>query len=274
MSFLDRLPRDRRPLIGLGVLAVVTVIVASMALTQYRTPTAPVATATPTSSATEASPTPTPAQALNSLAHIAALLQAPGSSVLVLGDGSGNEADEWVSVWAQDHLAADRTVSYAVWEPGAAAFASPTAFGTASDTMTVWNASVRSPVMSSESARVAKAWQPVGVVLLSYGHRQSADQISPELDAILAAIHQQDPSVAVAVLIQNPDPATTESTQRATTLTVQEWAVRNDLPTINIYDAFIADPRPRSQLVESDGSPTPAGSQLWAQTLADALSDS
>ena len=71
--------------------------------------------------------------------------------------------------------------------------------------------------------------------------------------------------------IQNPDPVATQYNQADTTKAVKAWAKKRHLDTVNIYDAFVNDSAPRYTLVESDGSPTPAGSALWARTFAQAV---
>ncbi|MBK9696320.1 MAG: SGNH/GDSL hydrolase family protein [Propionibacteriaceae bacterium] len=190
---------------------------------------------------------------------------------MVFGDGSGNDSDEWVSVWAKDHLAKNRIASYRTWNRSTSEFSKAKRFGQGDDAISVWNASMASPNMGTEPERIARAWQPSEVVMINYGHRGSASQIKGQLNDILEEIRAHDPNVAVLVLIQNPDPVSSESVQRETTLAVQRWADTKGLPTINVYDAFIAHPAPRSQLVESDGSPTPLGSELFAKTVADAL---
>ena len=109
-------------LVGLIAIAVVTVVVSVLALTQYRTPTQQATPApqpaTPSESepvpSAEPTPTPTPEPTevpLTPLQQVGRTLAAPGASVMVIGDGTGNEDDEWVSVWARDHLAVNRGVA-------------------------------------------------------------------------------------------------------------------------------------------------------------------
>lgn len=239
---------------------------------QYRPP----ATALPaTPTAPSAAPTPpsaTPTATLTGLPLAAAILASPeGASVLVVGDGSGDEDDEWVSVWARDHLATDAAVSYRAWDRANRQYGAAVKHGSAGPTLEIWNASVRSPDMGSEPARVSEAWQDADLVLLSYGHRRSPDEVSSQLDAVLDAIRAKDADVPVVVMIQNPDRAATEAIQRAATQKIQGWAATKSLPTLDVYSAFIADPTPPKDMVEADGSPTPPGSQLWARTLAEAM---
>ena len=169
------------------------------------------------------------------------------------------------------HLAEEATVSYSAWDRDAGEYADAVEFGSSDREVIVWNASVSAPDMASEPDRIAQAWQDADVVLLSYGHRQSADEITGQMDAVLGAVRAQSESVPVAVMIQNPDRASTEAAQRATTAEIQKWADADDFPTVDIYTAFIDDPAARNDLVEQDGSPTPQGSELWANTWAQAL---
>ncbi len=110
-------------------------------------------------------------------------------------------------------------------------------------------------------------WQPADTVLLSYGHRKDADSISTRLAAVRKAVLAKNPDANIVVLIQNPDPVASAAIQRQTTRAVRSWAKQADLDTVDIYSAFQADHRGRRKLVEWDGSPTPAGSRLWAKVL-------
>lgn len=241
-----------------------------MALLQYRTPAVPAIRSTATPSPAVPSATPTPS--LTGLAQATAILTSPeGASVLVIGDGSGNDDDEWVSVWARDHLAAGAKVSYRAWDRANREYAAAVRIGSTGPTIEVWNASVSSPDMTREPARVTQAWQDADLVLLSYGHRRSPNEVEAQLDTVLAAVRGCDADVPLVVMIQNPDRAATEAVQRATTRQIQAWAGAHDVATVDLYSAFTADPTPRNDLVESDGSPTPHGSRLWSQALADAL---
>lgn len=280
--------------IAISALALVTVVVVIMAMLQYRAPAAearpaptpsqvsPVASASvstggasPTQSPTprsEEATAPTPTPAPTGLTLAASILKAPtGASVLVIGDGSGDEPDEWVAVWARDHLATTATVSYNAWDRVANQYAPTVGYGTEGPAITVWNASVRAPDMALEPARIAQAWQTADLVLLSYGHRRAPSTITAQLDEVLAAIRAKNAKVPIVVMIQNPDRADTETVQRQNTQKVQAWAVAHSFANVDIYSAFMADATQRNTMVESDGSPSPQGSQLWAMKLAKSL---
>jgi hypothetical protein len=284
-----RLSKNLWSSVGVSALALVAVVVVIMAMFQYRVPTTK---ATPVSGTTSASvpvrststllstsATPSPAKASTTptasptgLALANSILSAPsGASVLVIGDGTGDATNEWVAVWAHDHLATNATVSYSAWGWVSSQYATAVRYGTTGQTIAVWNASVRSPDMALEPARIARAWQTSNLVLLSYGHRRTPATITAQMDAVLAAIRAKNATVPIVVMIQNPDRADTETIQRENTQKIQAWAGAHGFATVDIYSAFMADPTPRNTMVESDGSPSPQGSQLWATTLAAAL---
>ena len=279
-----RLGRNWKPLqlVGLIALAVVTVVVSVLALTQYRTPTQQATPApqpaTPSESepvpSAEPTPTPTPEPTevpLTPLQQVGRTLAAPGASVMVIGDGTGNEDDEWVSVWARDHLAVNRGVAYHLWDRYGLRWVEPVALGSGAASLDVWNASILSPEMAGEPARVQAAWQPVDAVLLSYGHWRDPAAVGGELTAILDVIRGQDPNVPVVVILQNPGPWSVAASQETNVRAVADWAAQNNLPTIDVYGGWPVDQGQRDALLEADGSPTLEGSRLFARIVAEAL---
>ena len=108
-------------------------------------------------------------------------------------------------------------------------------------------------------------------MLLSYGHRRAPATITAQMDAVLAGIRAKNATVPIVVMIQNPDRADTATIQRENTQKIQAWAGVHGFATVDIYSAFMANPTPRNDMVLSDGTPSPQGSQLWATTLANAL---
>ena len=272
----------RLQLVGLIVLAVVTVVVSVLALVQYRTPRQGTAVSQPSapsgsdwaspdaepSSTPDAEPTEVP---LTPLQQVGRTLADPGASVMVIGDGTGNEDDEWVSVWARDHLAVDRGVAYHPWDRYGLRWIEPVALGPGAASMDVWNASILSPEMAGEPVRVQAAWQPVGAVLLSYGHWRDPAAVGGELTAILDVIRGQDPNVPVVVILQNPGPWSVAASQETNVRAVADWAAQNGLPTIDVYSGWPVDQGQRDALLEADGSPTLEGSRLFARIVAEAL---
>lgn len=275
--------RRRWEVIGLVALALVTVILVVWSLPQTRNPNvpstpAPVPLATITESEiseppspSSSTPKPSPTPTLTGLSGVATLLNGDDPvSVLVMGDGSGNETDEWVYLWARDHLPADRQVTYRAWNPDVSRWGKAVTTGKGAAT-TIWNASKASPDLAKEAKRLTTVWRPADVVILSYGHRGDPKTIASQLEVVRNAVAAENRQAIVLVIIQNPDPVATQSTQAETTKAVRTWAKKRDLDTVDVYRAFVTDSAPRYQLVESDGSPTPLGSALWARTFAEAV---
>ncbi len=286
---MPRLSKNLWYSLGVAALALVAAIVVTLAMLQYRAPAPRAATAlvmsstsasvparssspSPSASASPSAPASTPAPPLTGLALANSILTAPsGASVLVFGDGSGDATDEWVAVWARDHLTTTATVSYSAWDRVNSRYATAIRYGTTGPAIHVWNASVRSPDMALEPARVAKAWQTANLVMLSYGHRRTPSTITAQMDAELASIRAKNATVPIVVMLQNPDRANTATIQQQNIQKIQAWSVAHGFATVDIYSAFMADPTARNTMVLSDGSPSPQGSQLWAKTLAKAL---
>lgn len=202
---------------------------------------------------------------------LAAAIRPEGASLLVLGDGSGNEADEWVHVWAADHLGTDRSVNYVLWDRGAQTFTEAEKLSSAGPALTVFNGSTANPSLTSEPARAAKAFDGQDLVLLSYGHRKPAGDLKQTLTKILAEIRKQSATVPVGVVLQNPDPAASAAQQKAAVKAVAEWAEDNDLPTIDVFKGFPESQSQVDELVEEDGSPNKEGSKLFAELVASAF---
>lgn len=274
-------------MVGLAFLMVVTAILVWMAAVKYRTGSIQAtpwsaqvgARPNPSFTVSPASPTPTPAATASPTATarragldgIADIVNSPGgASIMVIGDGSGDETDEWVSAWVRD-LATKATVTFNDWSRTAGRYYNPVKSGSAARQITLWNASADFPTMAGEPQRVGQAWHDADVVLLSYGHRRTAAEIATQLDAVLAAVRAKDSEVPVAVLLQNPDLPATQAVQLRTIQATKAWADTNGLPTIDIYAAFTAAPASLGTLVDRVGSPTPQGATLWAAALARAL---
>lgn len=282
------IPPDRRwQLAGLAVLGVLTAILVIWSLPLVRNPVpaapaqvtshSPVTPTLPTPTPSPASPTASPSpsspakKARTGLSGLAELLASKEkASVVVLGDGSGDAPQEWVGVWTKEHVAKNRQVSYRSWNSSNQRWGGKSVAGSGAPA-TIWNASKSAPTLADEPKRVATIWKSADAVILSYGHRKTPHDIGGQLEAIFRAIRKQSPDANVVVMLQNPDPVAFEATQPETVQAVKRWAEKNKLDTVNIYDAFVANPAPRYELVEKDGSPTPTGSALWAKTFNDAI---
>lgn len=276
--------------IGLGALVLVTGLVSFLAIRQHQAPVqvavpaetptmsnaqspstdpTPPPTPTTTPSTTSASPSTAPSTPASPLGDATVALAEPGASVLVLGDGSGNENDEWVRLWA-DELSESRSVTYNLWDRAAAAYEPPVELGSGPE-LTIWNGSVRGPDLEVEAERIQKAWEDADVVLLSYGHRQYPRYIADHMSAILKAIRANSGDAEVVVILQNPDPAKSAENQERVVEAISKWADEQKLPTLDVHGGFPTKQSERDILLEEDGSPNQEGSALFARLVSEAL---
>lgn len=257
-------------------LALATTAVVAMAWLKLQPQAGAPATATPapTASAASTAPTasPTPTAIGTDLASIAGLLQAKdGATVLVLGDASGDGADEWASIWASNYLAKSSQVKYAAWDAAAKKATTGKTFGTGDRQLTLINASLPQPDMKGEAARARAIDAAADVVVLNYGNGVSPSAISAYLQAIHQAAAAANPDAVFVAVIQNPGLPQTEVQQLKVTKAVRKWASSEKIATVDVYQAFTSDPAARALLVNVDGTPTSRGSRLWAKTMAKAL---
>lgn len=213
------------------------------------TAAAPPSSSSTTSSPTKAEPTWTIDQAREALAG-------DGSRVLVLGDSTGNGNDEWASLWAQLPLARWDTDSEAGYVNEA-------------DDTRLWSGAMNSETADYplEHDEVWPAEDP-DLVLLSYGHfHDSAADATDSLEDLRVDLADRYPDAPVVVVLQDPEADNADADRRAA---IGEWAKGAGLPTIDVAAAF-EDSGDPDALLADEINPSPVGSQLWADTVAEAL---
>lgn len=229
----------------------------------------PTAAGTPSNNASQTPASPTPKKASDVMAQIRRALSGDQSAtVLVLGDGTGGEQYGWVSTWAHKYLGSKFRVQYHEWNAQTDGFRDQSNFGDGDKQLRLWNASIPGATSKAVEGRLADLLDAVGqpdVVVLSFGHTEQADQVGDGLRSVWKRVNV----AAGLVVIQNPEKGPRGSApQRETAHAVQSWAKRTDLPTVNVYQAFVEDPAPLKDLLESDGViPSEAGSELWARIV-------
>lgn len=108
--------------------------------------------------------------------------------------------------------------------------------------------------------------EPPDLVLYSYGHLVAANEIAPSLGALHTALTEELGQVPTVVLLQSPGLAEDNAVHDA----AADWAADTDLPTIDVAAAFQAT-GDLTALMDDGGQPNQAGSQLWADTVNEAL---
>ena len=185
---------------------------------------------------------------------------ADDSRVLVLGDSTGNGNDEWVHLWA-----GSREMPVASWDTdGEAGYR-----GEGEDTR-VWSGAMFSAT-AEYPLEHEEIWpgQAPDVVLLSYGHFEGSGQEAAQgLEALTAEVAERFPDAPVVVVLQNPAQDDAGASVREA---IAVWAKGEGLPTIDVAAAWEESGQEQAELLADDVNPSPAGSQVWAEAVVEAL---
>lgn len=278
--------RNKWPFIGLGVLAVVTVVLMVLAVLHVRpsgTEAVPAATGGPSAPTLTggawpptASPTPAPSPRpprTSSIDNIKTLLKSPEPArIVVVGDGTGRDsanAQGWVTLWA-DKLAEGRPVQLrTVGATGGYGPADDLGRGTGA-AIEIRNASDRPGKLSDITADVAELVpQDTDVVIINVGHNESSVGLTSALNALVEEI--PDGSMAL-IMLQNPQRGNGQADQQGRVREIRRWAEAQRLPVVDINAAFLRDPLPLAQLVLADNTnPSRAGAEVWRNAMVSTL---
>lgn len=183
------------------------------------------------------------------------------SRVLVLGDSTGDDYDEWVHLWAEGE-----ELPVASWLAEA-----ESGYESESPETRVWSASAPDATAAYPVEHWGEIWPSADpdLVVLSFGHAQeSPGEATKELEALRVAIADRVEEAPVVVLLQNPEADDAGADMRQA---IAAWAKESGLPTIDIATAFEDSGVPEADLRLDTFHPSGAGSQLWADTVALAL---
>ena len=205
----------------------------------------------------------------------AALLQTMNGdddlNISVLGDSTGDGADEWVTLWAMLLAADGASVSVKTWSHDSADWSEePQSFGSGSRSITVWNGSVPGATPSYPIG-FKNLLQPVepDVVVISYGHDHEGGpgSLGTELSNLLdTARHRWDGDVPTVVTIQNPRQDSAALKAAEGQHAIREVARQRELPVVDINEVFhsVGD---IESLMKNKVRPSPNGYMLWAWTM-------
>lgn len=196
------------------------------------------------------------------------------TTVVVLGDSTGDEPDEWVyriGAWASVRYA--RPVTLMPWNDGARAYGTPVQLGTGPGRpLTIWNASA--PGRDAGYTRVTlPAMLPpeattIDALFVSHGHNQSRGlaNVRGALASLNGAIAARDSGIPIAVIAQNPNKFPDQTDQAGKVDAARSFADQFDRPTIDVFDAFVRTGDSDALMADSE-YPNTAGSELWAATV-------
>ncbi|MDO5498158.1 MAG: SGNH/GDSL hydrolase family protein [Propionibacteriaceae bacterium] len=277
------------PMVGLGLLAVVTLVLMALALLHVRPtstaaiPADPAATAAPETSPAAAedpgSPAPTDrretpgAPRESTLPEIKEALAGP-VRIAVVGDITGMDepdvgATRWVTLWAQQ-LAEDRPVQLHK-ATAVGRFAAPERLGSGTGApIDILNASNQPALLDAIIADAGSLVPPeTDLVIVNVGHTEAEAELADNL----TSLREEVPATTMMlVMLQNPQRGGGQAAQQARVEAVRSWAQRNNVASVDVHRAFFNDPRPLAQLVLEDGkTPSRVGAQAWRDAMAAAL---
>lgn len=227
---------------------------------------------------TAASPTPTPSARPPRESTVANIKQALAGTepmkILVLGDASGlddRDADEvrWVTLWAQE-LAEQRPVTLAARDRDGT-YAEPRRFGPETGAPIEILSASDAPSTLADATAQADTLIPsdVDLVVVSFGHREGSSPMSDGLDALWGELPQGAMGLVIA---QNPERSPQANAQRDRARAVTQWAQQKGVPSVDVFNAFIAAPEPLVQLLSSNRiNPNNRGSEVWRDAMVAAL---
>lgn len=187
------------------------------------------------------------------------------SVVSVLGDSTGNDPGEWVDLWAR-HLGESRRVVEHTWSWKFGRWNDvPIRYGTGTDVVTIWNASMpgATPQYALDRLATMLPARP-DLVVLNYGHNGFPADTVAGLAKLKAAS-----KAPCWVVLQNPGLADHAAAQDKNLAAIGAWAKATGTPTIDVTSAFRA--RGPALLMRDHAHPNPAGSALWATVVERAL---
>lgn len=210
---------------------------------------------------------------------------ASDAAVLVIGDSTGNQTNEWVYLWAQAVAAMfpALTVRVAFWDETGNVYNAPTVVqtGTGPRTLTIWNCSAAG---QTQDYVLGSRWNTAVVpadpdlVIVSHGHNTGDPLASANtfwgvrnkflaLTEELAALF---PYAGIVLIAQNPSYiAGRELWQARKADMYEDLAALRGYGFIDVHQAFVDDGR-GAALTLDNTHPTDVGSQLWADVVASA----
>lgn len=220
-----------------------------------------VGTESATTSSSPSSSSPTQAKGEWTMGDARKAFARDDSHTLVLGDSTGNATDEWVHQWAQSE-----ELPVATWQTE-----SESGYDVDFEETRVWSGAMFEATADYPAEHWDEIWPPEDpdLVMLSYGHfHESPEGATDALESLRADIAERAPKAPIVVVLQNPQ---AEDANAPTREAIADWAKDKGLPTIDIAKAFEESEQAPEDLRLDNIDPSWAGSQLWAQTVGEAL---
>ena len=183
------------------------------------------------------------------------------SRVLVLGDGTGDDAEEWVHEWARS-----REMPVAAWST-----TSEDGYESETSQTRMWSGSAPDAAAGYPIRHRKDIWpdEDPDLVLLSFGHAyESPGHAARGMEALRQHVAKRAPKAPIVVVLQNPR---ADDANAATRTAISSWAKGAALPTIDVAAAFGDSELFPEDLRLDEYRPSPAGTEIWVETIEEAL---
>lgn len=203
------------------------------------------------------------------LATIRKIVEGAGPlTISVLGDSTGNDADEWVELWAQS-LAADATVSVRHWKEGATVWP-VTSYGSGDRPIAIWNGS--QPGSNGAYARERfQFMQPVrpDLIIYNFGHNASPNGTSADIEALQRMAEARWGKPPFVVTLQNAARGSYKAVTDKSISDLKAWATPRKVPLLDVQSVIPAESL--DGLLVDDVHPNKQASRLWADKVEEVL---
>lgn len=254
----------RWDLIGLGVLGICTTGVVSAAVLQGPEPVPVNAAPLPPVVQAEA-PKPAPAEPLTAEQIQALIASGETVTISVLGDSTGDEDDEWVSLWA-DHLSEAHTVRYFLWNDATQSYPTEPRVKGGGPMLTIWNGSRAgsTPKYAADRYGMIQPQKP-SVIVYNYGHNNKDASAVEELKALSAKVAARYGTTPSVITLQNPAQGTRAAQTENSVNQLRAYAAETGTSVIDAFGAMSS--LPVTEVLKDEVHPNPQGSRVWADTV-------
>lgn len=187
------------------------------------------------------------------------------AEVVVLGDSTGNDINDWPAVWCAGMVRRDCRLRQ--WDFEDQAFAPDWShFGGEGRRVRIWNLSypgARADYPLQEGRLATVRTSDPGVVILNFGHNQTPEDVVPALSHLADAVRERWPDAQIVVTLQNPVTTPAADDQKERIAKLRAWATDEGLPVVDAWSALEDAGNLPAHLLDDGTHPNDRGTRVW-----------